>query len=88
MWWLVGDGRLLSCHGGTMVRHTAATGLPPGELGGVAAAPTYNRLTWNFTNGEGEVALAQATWPSQKPKFTPWPWRLAATPGQVVPWLG
>ena len=25
-------------------------------LGGVAAAPTYNRLTWNFTNGEGEVA--------------------------------
>ncbi|MBC8447965.1 MAG: right-handed parallel beta-helix repeat-containing protein [Chloroflexi bacterium] len=25
-------------------------------LGGVAAAPTYNRLTWNFTNGDGEVA--------------------------------
>ena len=25
-------------------------------LGGVAAGPTYNRLTWNFTNGEGEVA--------------------------------
>ncbi len=25
-------------------------------LGGVAAGPTYNRLTWNFTNGDGEVA--------------------------------
>ena len=25
-------------------------------LGGVAAAPNYNRLTWNFTNGDGEVA--------------------------------
>jgi hypothetical protein len=25
-------------------------------LGGVAAPPTYNRLTWNFTNGDGEVA--------------------------------
>jgi hypothetical protein len=28
-------------------------------LGGVAAAPTYNRLTWNFTNGDGEVAYVQ-----------------------------
>ncbi len=28
-------------------------------LGGVAAAPTYNRLTWNFTNGTGEVAYVQ-----------------------------
>lgn len=28
-------------------------------LGGVAAAPTYNRLTWNFTNGPGEVAYVQ-----------------------------
>jgi len=25
-------------------------------LGGVAAPPNYNRLTWNFTNGDGEVA--------------------------------
>lgn len=25
-------------------------------LGGVAAGPTYNRLTWNFTNGLGEMA--------------------------------
>jgi hypothetical protein len=28
-------------------------------LGGVAAAPTYNRLTWNFSNGDGEVAYVQ-----------------------------
>lgn len=28
-------------------------------LGGVAAAPSYNRLTWNFTNGDGEVAYVQ-----------------------------
>ncbi len=28
-------------------------------LGGVAAGPTYNRLTWNFTNGTGEVAYVQ-----------------------------
>jgi subtilisin-like proprotein convertase family protein/threonine dehydrogenase-like Zn-dependent dehydrogenase len=28
-------------------------------LGGVAAGPTYNRLTWNFTNGDGEVAYVQ-----------------------------
>lgn len=28
-------------------------------LGGVAAGPTYNRLTWNFTHGEGAVAYQQ-----------------------------
>ncbi len=28
-------------------------------LGGVAAGPVYNRLTWNFTNGPGTVAYQQ-----------------------------
>jgi len=30
------------------------------SLGGVAGAPVYNRLFWNFTTGDGEVAYAQS----------------------------
>jgi len=30
------------------------------SLGGVAGRPVYNRLFWNFTTGDGEVAYAQS----------------------------
>ncbi|NKI35646.1 hypothetical protein HFP89_10765 [Wenzhouxiangella sp. XN79A] len=30
------------------------------SLGGVAGAPVYNRLFWNFTTGDGEVAYSQS----------------------------
>ena len=41
------------------LHHTRPVEAPDDSAAGVGAKPIYNRLFWNFTTGEGEVAYAQ-----------------------------